>query len=66
MVQQGLTADIACQLVSVDTLPIDLNITAVPLSNAAGSMTYYSWYAWMDPACSSPWNRMLSFPVVSV
>ncbi|KAJ7080258.1 hypothetical protein C8R44DRAFT_992515 [Mycena epipterygia] len=56
MVHQGLTADVACQVVPLNTLPMSLNITEVPLINAAGSRTYYSWYAWMDPGCNSRWN----------
>ncbi|KAJ7501110.1 hypothetical protein B0H11DRAFT_1908413 [Mycena galericulata] len=61
MVQQGLTADVSCAIVPLSALPMSLNITAVPLSNAAGNMLYYSWYAWMDPDCISKWNGIVSF-----
>ncbi|KAJ7450502.1 hypothetical protein B0H11DRAFT_1928198 [Mycena galericulata] len=42
MVQQGLTADVSCSIVPLNALPMSLNITAVPLSNVAGNMLYYS------------------------
>ncbi|KAJ7080231.1 hypothetical protein C8R44DRAFT_895450 [Mycena epipterygia] len=56
MVHKGLTADVACQVVPLNTLPMSLNIIEVPLINVAGSRTYYSWYAWMNSGCSSRWN----------
>ncbi|KAJ7612943.1 hypothetical protein DFH06DRAFT_1344854 [Mycena polygramma] len=57
MVHQGPTANVSCAVAPLSALPMSTNITAVDVPGA----TIYSWEAWMDPECSSPWNTFWMF-----